>query len=183
MPALCIWTPEDGLLAAVAPLGLAAAAGTALVVDLDPHGPRYPGAGSLADLVGEGPRRSDLAPSRAGLAVLRNGGIALQEALEVVTALMEGWPQVVLRLPCRPAPDQPAVPLVQVHPLLPGALYPKVDDAAVYQQAGFRVPPPGPGPVLPVPKASTVAALLSGVLGRRERWVRAWADVWRWPWR
>ena len=40
MPALAIWSPEDGVLGAVAPLGLAAAAGTALVVDLDPRGPR-----------------------------------------------------------------------------------------------------------------------------------------------
>src|SRR4030066_639874 len=53
MPALAIWTPEDGVLGALAPLGLAASAGTALVIDLDPLGPRYPGEPSLADLVRE----------------------------------------------------------------------------------------------------------------------------------
>jgi hypothetical protein len=51
MPALAIWSPEDGVLGAVAPLGLAAASGTAIVVDLDPDGPatrgRAPSPGSL----------------------------------------------------------------------------------------------------------------------------------------
>ena len=61
MPALAIWTPEDGVLGALAPLGLAIAGGTALMVDLDPLGPRYPGTRSLADLVSEGPRRADSA--------------------------------------------------------------------------------------------------------------------------
>src|SRR3990172_4895059 len=50
VPALAVWTAFDGLLSAVAPLGLAAAAGTALVVDLDPAGPPYPGRNSLAGL-------------------------------------------------------------------------------------------------------------------------------------
>ena len=69
MPALSIWSPEDGVLGAVAPLGLAAAAGTALVVDLDPGGPRYPGPATLADLVADGPRRGDLSPSRRGVSI------------------------------------------------------------------------------------------------------------------
>ena len=51
MPALAIWSPDDGVLGAVAPLALAAAAGTALVVDLDPGGPRYPGEATLGALV------------------------------------------------------------------------------------------------------------------------------------
>ena len=66
MPALSTWTPEDGVLGAVAPLAMAAAAGTALVVDLDPHGPAYPGAVGLAGLVSEGPTRLDLEPALAG---------------------------------------------------------------------------------------------------------------------
>ena len=74
MPALAVWTPEDGLLGALAPLGLAAAAsGSALVVDLDEGGPHYPGEASLADLVRAGSRRADLYPERRGVAVLRNG--------------------------------------------------------------------------------------------------------------
>ena len=73
---LRVWTVHDGLLSSVAPLGLAAAVNTALVVDLDPDGPNYPGTASLADLVIKGPRLVDLEPQRSGLAVLRNGGIA-----------------------------------------------------------------------------------------------------------
>jgi hypothetical protein len=183
MPALAIWTPEDGVLGALAPLGLAASAGTALVVDLDPLGPRYPGTSSLAQLVQEGPRRSDLAPSRRGAAVLRNGGVGPGEAAEVVRALVEGWPHVVLRLPCRPAPEAPPAPLVELRPLLPGALYPDGSGAAVYQRTGFRVPPPGPGPMLPVPRPAEVAGLLAGVVEPGARWVRAWRVVWSWPWR
>ena len=98
MPALAIWSPEDALLGAVAPLALAAAAGTALVVDLDPQGPRYPGSGSLADLVRDQPRRDDLRPGRAGVAVLRNGGIDPEAAEEVLVALAKDWPAVVFRL-------------------------------------------------------------------------------------
>ncbi|MEE8489046.1 MAG: hypothetical protein V3S43_01840, partial [Acidimicrobiia bacterium] len=84
MPALAIWSPEDGVLGAVAPLGLAAASGTALVVDLDPNGPNYPGASSLAALVADGPRRSDLQPVRKGVAVLANGGIEPEDAEAVL---------------------------------------------------------------------------------------------------
>ena len=84
MTALAVWTAFDGLLSATAPLGLAAAAGTALVVDLDPDGPAYPGRASLADLVADGPRRADLVPSRDGVAVLRNGGVEATAAREVI---------------------------------------------------------------------------------------------------
>ena len=47
MPVLSIWSSEGGVLGVVAPLALAASAGTALVIDLDPHGPGYAGTGSL----------------------------------------------------------------------------------------------------------------------------------------
>lgn len=182
MPALCIWTPEDGLLAAVAPLALGAAAPTALVVDLDPLGPRYPGSASLASLVAEQPRRDDLMPGRRGLAVLPNGGVEPEAALGVVGALLEGWPHVVLRLPPRPAPDELPAPVVPVHPLLPGALRPRPRGPAVYQRTGYPVAPPGPGPVLPVPRRSVVEALLRGSLLPLDRWVRSWRAVWSWPW-
>ncbi|MDP2622828.1 MAG: hypothetical protein Q8Q29_03405, partial [Actinomycetota bacterium] len=86
VPALAVWTPEDGLLGALAPLGLALAAEDAVVVDLDPLGPRYPGDRSLADLVQDGLRRDDLTPRR-GVGVLRNGGVAPIEAKSVIEAL------------------------------------------------------------------------------------------------
>lgn len=167
------------MLGALAPLGLGAAAGTALVVDLDPDGPRYPGTGSLADLVADGPRRSDLSPDRAGLAVLRNGGVGPAAAAEVVAALEIGWPALVLRLPQVPRAGRE--PDVVVHPLVPGGLFPSpVPDAAVFQDLGFRIP--APGPTLPVLSRATAAALLVGSIPARSRWVRAWRPAWEGGW-
>ena len=181
MPALAIWTCRDGLLSAVAPLGLAAAAETALVVDLDPNGPRYPGPASLADLVAEGPRRADLVPARKGVAVLRNGGVNVAEAREVVEALIEGWPQVVVRVG-EPGAARGFASLVPVWPLFPGVLAPSIDELSVFQRTGFSVTPPGPGPVLPRPRPSVLEGLLNGVVARRSRWLAAWRQVWRLPW-
>jgi hypothetical protein len=184
MPALCVWTPEDGLLGALAPLGLAAAAGTALVIDLDPGGPHYPGEVSLADLVGEGPRRDHLSPSRSGVAVLRNGGVTPQAAAEVVAALVAGWDRVVLRLPPRPAPAGDGIPVAPVRLLAPGGLFSPGEGRSVFQATPALSRPPGPGVRLPVPSRGTVAAL---ALGRRprpgDRWVAAWRRVWEVPWR
>ena len=165
------------MLGALAPLGLGAAAGTALVVDLDPAGPSYPGTGSLASLVADGPRRSDLSPDRTGLAVLRNGGVDPAAADEVLTALEAGWPSVVLRLP---ASGQRRTDIV-VRPLVPGGLFPSGDAGiAIYQDLGFRLP--APGPVLPVLSRSTAAALLAGSIPLRSRWVRAWKPAWEGAW-
>ncbi len=183
MPALAIWTPEDGVLGAVAPLGLAAAAGGAsLVVDLDPAGPAYPGSSSLADLVADGPRRADLVPERSGLAVLRNGGVAPEAAAAVVAALAGSWPSLVLRLPACPRPQSPPAPLVPVRPLLPADVFPWDGTPAVYQRTGWRVPAPGPGPVLPRPRAGAWATLLAGSIPAADRWVAAWREVWGQPW-
>jgi hypothetical protein len=183
MPALAIWTPEDGVLGALAPLGLAMAGGTAVVVDLDPLGPRYPGDRSLAELVREGPRRADLGPTRRGVAVLRNGGVSAPAAAEVVAALSAGWEKVVLRLPPRPLPTGEGPPVVPVHLLLPGGLFPRAPGAAVYQATRAMLPLPGPGWLLPVPAAGTVAGLLRGRLPvAGDRWIRAWRPVWEAPW-
>ena len=182
LPALTVWTALDGLLSAVAPLGLAAAAGTALMVDLDPGGPCYPGEASLADLVTDGPRRTDLGPDREGVAVLRNGGVDFAEAREVVEALIDGWPHVVVRVG-KPEGAKGLAPLVPVWPLLPGLLAPQVDGHSVYQRTGFSVSPPGPGPVLPRPGPGLLQGFLGGTVAWRSRWVAAWRPVWRWPWR
>ncbi len=183
MPALAIWTPEDGVLGAVAPLGLAAAApGTALVVDLDPLGPTYPGPESLADLLRRGARRSDLAPERAGMAVLRNGGADPADVAPVLAAMAERWPHLVLRLPPRPAPQEPPAPVVAVRPLLPAGVFPWDGRPAVYQRCGWPLRAPGPGPVLPPPRSGTWAALLAGSRPAPDRWLRAWRTVWGLPW-
>jgi hypothetical protein len=183
MPALAVWTPEDGLLGALAPLGLAAAApASTLVIDLDEGGPHYPGAASLADLVAEGPRLADLQPDRRGVAVLRNGGVRPRDAAPVVEALVAGWERVVVRLPPR---EQIAVqlPVVPVRLLLPGRLFPWSEGPAVFQATPARVPLPGPGIRLPGPPRGTVRALLQGRLPvPADRWVRAWRRVWEARW-
>ena len=181
MPALAVWTAFDGLLSAVAPLGLAAAAGTALVVDLDTAGPDFPGSASLADLVADGPRRADLVPGRNGVAVLRNGGVGAIEAREVIDALVLGWPNLVMRVGA-PEVAEGLAPLVPFWPLLPGILAPQVETQCVYQRTGFAANPPGPGPILPRPRPAVVAGLLDGTVARRSRWVAAWRQVWRLPW-
>lgn len=179
MATLSISCATDGLLGMVAPLALAAAAGTALVVDLDPLGPRYPGPGSLAELVDEGPRRDDLRPPRDGIAVLRNGGIDAEAAREVLAALAEGWPHLVLRLPPEASVSGPLVPVV---PLLPGEMTPPCDRPAVYQQVGWKVKAPGPGVTIRTPSRSVVAGLLEGRLPVRSRWIRSWRPVWEHSW-
>jgi hypothetical protein len=181
MPILSVWTPLGGVLGIVAPLALAASAGTALVVDLDPAGPAYPGETSLARLVAEGPRKADLSPARRGVAVLRNGGIPAGDARRVVDALGLGWPYVVLRH--RPGADRPSGPgLVPVRPLLPGGLLSEDERPSVYQRCGARVRAAGPGPVLPAPRSATVQAFLEGRVPVLDRWVRSWTQVWEAAW-
>jgi len=177
VPALSIWSREDGILGAVAPLGLAAAAGTALVVDLDRNGPAYPGSTSLADLVSRGPTRTELRPTRRGVCIVPNGGIALADAADVLDALVAGWPRVVLRLPPASLPPSSAV---QVHVLVPGALFPiPLGHRLVVQAAGWRLQKPPGCVVLPPPRRNTVGALLTGTLPPPgDRWVRAWRPVW-----
>jgi hypothetical protein len=175
---LAIGCAVDGVLDIVAPLALAASVGTALVVDLDPHGPAYPGSGSLAELVGQGPRRDDLRPIRKGIAVLRNGGIDATAARDVLAALAQGWPRLVLHLPV----GEETGPSVPVVPLLPGGMTPVCDRPAVYQQVGWRLKAPGPGITMKTPARATVAALLEGRVPAASRWVHAWRRVWEMPW-
>ncbi|MGI9648525.1 MAG: hypothetical protein ACR2OI_08405 [Acidimicrobiia bacterium] len=178
MAVLAIRPPEDGLLGALAPLGLGAAAGTALVIDLDDEGPHYPGEGSLASLVADGPRRDDLSPIRTGLAVLRNGGVQASEARPVVDALIAGWPSVVLRLPPGPGLREPDLVL---RPLVPGQVFGgSPAGVTVFQDLGFHLP--APGPRLPVLGRSAAGALLAGSIPARSRWVRAWKQAWDGKW-
>lgn len=179
MPALALWTPEDGLLGALAPLGAALAAPPALVVDLDPLGPRYPGDRSLADLVAEDPTRDDLKP-KPGVAVLRNGGVAPSDAADVVRALLDAWERVVLRLPPRPEPQTDS-PVVPVRLLLPGWMT-GPSEPSVWQSTPAWTQLPAPGVRLPVPDRATLRALLEGRRPLRSAWVGAWASVWKARW-
>jgi hypothetical protein len=178
MAALATWAPEDGTLGAVAPLALACAAATALVIDLDSNGPRYPGR-TLAEVVEDGPTRDELHPHQRGVAVLPNGGIDPDDASEVIEALMQTWPDVVLRLPAVRR-HQLGVPTVPILPLSP--LVARVAGPAVYQRSLWRMDPPGPGIVLPRPAAVTIRALARGSLPGPSRWIRRWAEVWELPW-
>ena len=180
MPALAIWSPEDEVLGAVAPLALGAAAGTALVVDLDPDGPQYPGDVSLASLVDDGPTRADLSPQRRGVAVVRNGGVDPHDAEVVLHALVDGWPAVVFRLPASHSADGSAIPVL---PLVPGSLLRRFAGPAVYQRSAWRIEVPPNTVVLPRPRSGTITALLSGrspLPG--DRWIRAWRRVWGNTW-
>ena len=180
-------TQTDHVLSVVAPVGLAAAAARpALVIDLDPEGPAYPGTRSLADLVGEGPTRSELFPrlpgaDGAGVALLRNGGIGWEPAIPMIEALAQRWPALVLRLPGSGGPwPWPVVPVVC---LLPGILRPSGGRAAVWQSVTSRQDhAPGPGPVLPALSRSAMSAMLTLRFEPRGRWVRAWSQVWELPW-
>ena len=180
MPALAIWSPEDEVLGAVAPLALGAAAGTALVVDLDPSGPPYPGDLTLARLVEDGPTKADLAPQRRGVAIVRNGGIEPRDADELLRALIEGWPAVVFRLPSDHLNDGSAIPIL---PLVPGGLTRRFGGPAVYQRSAWRVQVPANGVVLPRPATGTINALLAWRAPHPgDRWIRAWQKVWRASW-
>lgn len=179
MPAVALWTPEDGLLGALAPLGAALCVPPALVVDLDPDGPPYPGERSLADLVASDPTEEDLTP-RSGIAVLRNGGVTPSVASEVVAALLERWPRVVLRLPPRPRP-RAEIPVVPVR-LLVGGWMSGPAEPGVWQATPQWTQLPAPGVRLPVPERSTVRALLDGRRPVRSRWVRAWKPMWSTSW-
>jgi hypothetical protein len=176
MSVLALWSPVDLFLGVVGPLGAAAAGGTALLVDLDPNGPQYGGPHSLRDLVARGPTRSQLEPTRSGPAVLRNGGVEPQDAEEVVTALVERWPNVVLR--CAPE-SEPGAGRMALLPLLPEPYTPVLAGVTIYQQTHLSRRKPADGLVLPVPRSGTIKALLAGTVPRpRDRWISAFARVW-----
>lgn len=180
------WTAADSLLATIAPLGLASTTATALVVDAENNGPRYPSQGSLADLVAAGPRRIDLMPQRPGLAVLRNGGVDWDDAAEVVEALGEGWPCVVVRLPSafpQPSRIRNRWPVVPVVPSLPHGYGSEVEAPFVAQATGLAARSTRAAAfTLPAPSRRTITALLAGKRAVGSRWIRAWRSVWEVAW-
>ena len=176
---LGVRTFGDDLLAAISPLGLALAAGSGLVVDLDPDGPRYPSERTVAEIVAEGPTLSELSPSRAGVATIGNGGAEHLAALQIIATLAGAWPAIIMRVGSEPVP----YPVIPVRPLWPGFMTPRGERPSVWQSVGSPVEPPGDGPVLPPPGRATVSALLAGRRPVRSRWVMAWRQVWELPWR
>jgi hypothetical protein len=174
-PVLGVWSP-DPVLSAVAPIGLAAAAGTALIVDMVATERT---SRTLADLVAEGPTLDELTPGRRGVALLPGGKVDPEQAFEFIRRLGEHWPAVVVRLPGADF-SLPSVPAI---PLFPGRLATlQIPPAGVWQPLGGSPEPPGPGPVLPRLRAGTVRRMLAGQLPRRSRWVEGWRRVWEMPW-
>ena len=101
---LGVRTFGDDLLAAISPLGLALAAGSGLVVDLDPDGPRYPSERTVAEIVAEGPTLLELSPSRVGVAAIGNGGAEHLAALQIIATLASAWPVIIMRVGSEPVP-------------------------------------------------------------------------------
>ena len=176
MPVVATWSPFDATLDVLVPLGLATVAPTCLVVDLDPDGPDAGSGATLAELVSEGPTRRQLDPIDGASAYLANGGVELGEAERVVGELVRRWPFVVLKCPRTSEPPADALALV---PLLPEPYLRRVRPPLLYQRCGFSPRRHPPGPTLPRPRRSTVAALLEGrePVGR-DRWLRALSGVW-----
>lgn len=171
MPVRRLSSP-DPVLHRIAPLGLAASAGTCLVIDLDPGAAPLPGP-SLTDLMREGATLDHVRAARAGVGVISNGGVTESEVADLLAGLTAGWPAVVLRVPF----GEPSVPVL---PLDPPELRPERAFRAVWQSAvrGSRAP----GMVLPPLRRAAVRALCRGVVEPRARWVRAWAEVWGPEW-
>lgn len=163
----------------VSPIGIAAAAGTCLIVDLDPTVPSYRSEQTVAGLLEDGVRRSDLIPNRSGTAVLGNGGIEPEAAMGVVEVLAEGWPAVVLRVGKVPLDG---IRSLSVIPLLPETVLPDPRGPRVYQAldrefGGVR------GVVIPPLSRTRLRGILDGRLDPRWSWVQAWRSVWEGrPW-
>lgn len=172
---LGVWSP-DPILSTVAPIGLAAAAGTALIVDLVSTGR---GARTLADLVVEGPILDELSPGRRGIALLPGGKVDLDQGVELIDRLGDHWPAVVVRT-SGPGLQFPSVPVI---PLFPGRLsIVQVPPAGVWQPVSGGSEPPGPGPVLPRLRSGLVRRMLAGQLPHRSRWIDSWRRIWEMPW-
>lgn len=176
-PILGVWSP-DPVLSTVAPIGLAAAAGTALIVDLVTHTPAT--GRTLADLISDGPKLVELSPGRPGIAFLPGGNADAAAGYEMVRQLAGHWPAVVIRAPHAEIPFA-TVPVI---PLYPGRLAPRTEAAlGVWQPVGAASEPPGgPGPVLPRLRGGAVRRMLSGHLPRKSKWVAAWRPIWEMPW-
>lgn len=175
MATIAVHTHPAGLLAVVMPLGLAATRPTALIVDLDPTGVPLPGTRTLHDLVRHSPSADELRPRRRGMACLPNGGISFDETDGVVQALIEGWPDTVLRVGAEFSPT--GAPGVGARPILPG-LRPPDEFLPVFQPTGITPVPAGlRGLVLPRLPGRVVRSMLTGTVPHG-RWINSLDEVW-----
>ena len=135
-----------------------------------------PGDSDLASLVQRGPTEAELRPDHSGVAVIGNGGVAASEASDVIAALADRWPNLVLRCAPTQIPPDVAVPLI---PVLPEPFTIRIDRPSVYQRTHFGGEPLPGAVVLPAPKQATVRSLLSGrIPTRRDKWIGSLEHVW-----
>jgi hypothetical protein len=168
---------EDPVMSVLAPVALAAAAGTALLMDMgDVLGAA--GRRTLADMAAEGPTGRETMPDRKGVAVVRGGGLGTAEAADLLERLSFGWPAVVVRVT---GGDWPGA-RVPVVPLYPGVLAPRMGGPCVWQRVRGGPDAPGPGPVMPPVGTANVRRVLAGGLPLPGRWLRSWGVVWGLPW-
>ncbi len=167
----------DPVMSVIAPVGLAASVGTALIID-------HIGASearstrTLADTAAEGPRLDEISPGRPGVARIIAGPLDAAETLAAAESLATRWPAVVVRAADSDWPG----PLVPIHVLYGPAPQTWKEGAAVWQSLATGHKPPGPGPVLPPLKPAAVRQILRGWMPRPGRWIRAWRPVWEMPW-
>lgn len=163
MPVITV-ASSDPILHVVAPLSLAAAMGTALVVDCDAgSGWPFP-VGSLGDLAVAGPTADDLHPARAGIAVLGGSASSGHQLNELLAALRESWPAVVIRA------QLDEVDVIRVDPALPWR-----SPGHVTVDVGFGRTSQAS---IPRPPSRLLRRLLAGQVDPRWRWFRHWRPVW-----
>ncbi len=173
---LAVRAPEP-VMSAIAPIGLAASQGTALVVGCVGFSGRL-GPRTLADIVSDGPRHDELSPGRPGVARIAAGPIDGDRVTEFVDRLAASWPAVVVAVGNESWPG----PTVPVHVLYRGLLETWEQGASVWQPIGVGARPPGPGPLLPTISPRHVRSMLMGRLPRATEWLAVWRQVWRMSW-
>lgn len=167
---------DDAVLAWVGPIGLALAAGTALIIDVRPHARSR--TGTLADLMAEGPRLHDLSPGRRGVAHIVSGPMEAGDLNLGIETLAGRWPALVVRSDGRVWQG----PTVPYRPILPGLLMETHPSPSVWQPTSGAGIHSVPGPVLPRLGHRAVVAMLEGKLPGARRWVNAWQPIWDMPW-
>ncbi len=166
--------PDDRILGRLAPIGMGAAAGTCLVVDLADRIGYRGAATTLGALRTSGFHRSHLQPGREGVAIVSRGDLAIDEALDVTSELVRRWPATVIRMPALDVAS-PRRPIV-VRPFLP-ELEAESPERVVWQRLSLGQQPPGPS--LPPISRGRAQQILRGAVSSRWRWVRSWAQIWR----
>ncbi len=167
---------EDQVLSWIGPIGLALAAGTALIVDVRPR--HLPGTKSLAQLMVDGPSLLDLSPGRRGVATIASGSLGSDELTQAVDVLAGRWPALVVRSDGKLWPG----PTVPYRAILPGFLRPEELIPSVWQPSNGVPVPSLPGPVLPRLGRRAVMAMLEGKTPQARRWVDSWRAIWDMPW-